>query len=29
VIFISCTYGPQEIGGKVFQRFGPINSEVG
>jgi very-short-patch-repair endonuclease len=29
VILISCTYGPEEIGGKVFQRFGPINSEVG
>lgn len=29
VIFISMTYGPQEPGGKVFQRFGPINSEVG
>jgi very-short-patch-repair endonuclease len=29
VIFISCTYGPEEIGGKVFQRFGPINSDVG
>nr|VFJ87159.1 MAG: AAA domain-containing protein [Candidatus Kentron sp. LFY] len=29
VIFISMTYGPSEPGGKVFQRFGPINSEVG
>jgi very-short-patch-repair endonuclease len=29
VIFISCTYGPEEIGGRVFQRFGPINSDVG
>jgi len=29
VIFISMTYGPQEPRGKVFQRFGPINSEVG
>lgn len=29
VIFISMTYGPQEPGGKVFQRFGPINSDVG
>ncbi len=28
-IFISLTYGPQEPGGKVFQRFGPINSNVG
>lgn len=29
VIFISMTYGPQEPGGKVYQRFGPINTEVG
>lgn len=29
VIFISMTYGPQELGGKVHQRFGPINSDVG
>lgn len=29
VIYISMTYGPQEIGGRVFQRFGPINSDVG
>ena len=29
VIFISMTYGPSEPGGKVFQRFGPINSDVG
>jgi very-short-patch-repair endonuclease len=29
VIFISMTYGPQEPGGKVHQRFGPINSDVG
>jgi very-short-patch-repair endonuclease len=29
VIFISMTYGPQESGGKVYQRFGPINSDVG
>jgi len=29
VIFISMTYGPMEVGGKVFQRFGPINSDVG
>ena len=29
VIFISMTYGPQEPGGKVFQRFGPINTDVG
>ncbi|MFC1882352.1 AAA domain-containing protein [Thermodesulfobacteriota bacterium] len=29
VIFISMTYGPQTPGGRVFQRFGPINSDVG
>lgn len=29
VIFISLTYGPQELGGPVYQRFGPINSELG
>ena len=29
VIFISITYGPQQPGGKVPQRFGPINSEHG
>ncbi len=29
VIFISMTYGPQQPGGKVPQRFGPINSEHG
>ncbi len=29
VILISMTYGPHEPGGKVFQRFGPINSDVG
>lgn len=29
VIFISMTYGPQESRGKVYQRFGPINSDVG
>ncbi|MEJ2610421.1 MAG: DUF4011 domain-containing protein [Candidatus Thiodiazotropha sp.] len=29
VIFISMTYGPMEPGGKVFQRFGPINSDEG
>ena len=29
VIFISMTYGPQQPGGKVYQRFGPINSEHG
>lgn len=29
VIFISFTYGPSEAGGRVYQRFGPINSDVG
>lgn len=29
VIFISFTYGPAEHGGKVYQRFGPVNSDVG
>jgi very-short-patch-repair endonuclease/DNA polymerase III delta prime subunit len=29
VIFISMTYGPQEPGGRVLQRFGPINSDMG
>lgn len=29
VIFISFTYGPSEVGGRVAQRFGPINSEEG
>lgn len=29
VIFISCTYGPERVGGRVLQRFGPINSNVG
>jgi len=29
VIFISMTYGPNALGGKVYQRFGPINSDVG
>ncbi|MDY6798283.1 MAG: AAA domain-containing protein, partial [Pseudomonadota bacterium] len=29
VIFISMTYGPQEPRGKVLQRFGPINADVG
>ena len=29
VIMISMTYGPEEIGGRTMQRFGPINSEVG
>jgi very-short-patch-repair endonuclease len=26
VIYISMTYGPTEVGGRVAQRFGPINS---
>lgn len=29
VIFVSMTYGPQEPGGNVYQRFGPINSDIG
>jgi len=29
VIYISCTYGPQEHGAPVHQRFGPINSDNG
>ena len=29
VIFISTTYGPERPGGRTFQRFGPINSELG
>ncbi|MCZ6776007.1 MAG: AAA domain-containing protein, partial [Ignavibacteria bacterium] len=29
VIFISTTYGPEKIGGPVYQRFGPLNSDVG
>ena len=29
VILISMTYGPKEVGGRVYQRFGPINSELG
>lgn len=29
VIVISMTYGPEEIGGRTMQRFGPINSNVG
>jgi very-short-patch-repair endonuclease len=29
VIFISMTYGPPEPGAKVYQRFGPINSDMG
>lgn len=29
VMLISCTYGPVEVGGRVYQRFGPINSAMG
>ena len=29
IVFISMTYGPREPDGRVFQRFGPINSDVG
>jgi len=29
VIFISYTYGPEPNSGRVYQRFGPINSELG
>jgi very-short-patch-repair endonuclease len=29
VIFISTLYGPNETGGKVPQRFGPVNSSAG
>lgn len=29
VIFISFTYGPQQVGGQVMQRFGPITSDTG
>jgi very-short-patch-repair endonuclease len=29
IIVISTVYGPAEIGGKVAQRFGPINSKTG
>ena len=29
IIMISMTYGPETIGGRVMQRFGPINSDVG
>lgn len=29
VIMISMTYGPDEVGGKVYQRFGPITYDVG
>ena len=29
VMFISVTYGPEQPGGRSFQRFGPINSDLG
>jgi very-short-patch-repair endonuclease len=29
VIMISMTYGPETVGGRTMQRFGPINQEVG
>jgi superfamily I DNA and/or RNA helicase len=29
VIFISTTYGPERAGGPVFQRFGPVNADLG
>jgi len=29
VIYISMTYGPIQIGGRIMQRFGPINSDIG
>lgn len=29
IILISMTYGPEQIGGRTMQRFGPINSNVG
>lgn len=29
IILISMTYGPEQIGGRTMQRFGPINSDVG
>ena len=29
VIFISVTYGPERTGERSFQRFGPINSDLG
>ena len=29
VIIISMTYGPEQVGGRTMQRFGPINSDVG
>ncbi len=29
IIFISCTYGPDPLTGKVFNRFGPMNGAQG
>lgn len=29
IIYVSMTYGPREIKGKVYQRFGPVNSDTG
>jgi len=29
VIFVSTTYGPEFPGGRTYQRFGPLNSDVG
>ena len=29
IIYISMTYGPEQIGGRTMQRFGPINTNVG
>jgi len=29
IIYISMTYGPEQVGGSTMQRFGPINSDVG
>ena len=29
VIFVSTTYGPEQKGAKTYQRFGPINSDLG
>jgi len=29
VIFIGTVYGPEEVGGRVMQRFGPINGLAG
>jgi superfamily I DNA and/or RNA helicase len=29
VIFISTVYGPEELGKKVYQRFGPVNGAAG